>query len=149
MPTIPMVSMPVASAPVAATPPVAVALPAAAPCPSRGYNEGFAAGLATCGLTSSDGVLDSYPDPDAPAARRMRRTGALPVHRAVDGDLIATCRRRHCLKRFNVNDNSKMQCGYHPVPPTTTYEGDYYPCCGVLVRPGAHNVFCQFRAHLA
>jgi hypothetical protein len=40
-------------------------------------------------------------------------------------------------------------CGYHPVTPTTSYDGDYYACCGVLIRPGAPNVFCQFRPHLA
>ena len=74
----------------------------------------------------------------------------LAVERTANGDLVATCRRQHCLSRFNVNDNGRANdCGFHPVAPAVSFDGDYYPCCGVLVRPGAPNVYCQFRPHLA
>lgn len=108
------------------------------------YNKGYMDGI------SSSAYVDECCRKDAPSIRRMRvGKGALPVDRSLDGDLIATCRRRHCLRRFNVNDNTSALCGYHPVLPSVSYDGDYYPCCGVLIKPGAPQVFCQFRPHLA
>ena len=50
------------------------------------------------------------------------------------------------MRRFNVNDNAASTCGYHPVPAHTSYDGDYYSCCGVLVKPGAPNIYCQVSA---
>jgi hypothetical protein len=83
-----------------------------------------------CRDLSSSAYVDECCRTDAPSVRRLRHgRGALPVDRALDGDLIATCRRRHCLRRFNVNDNTSALCGYHPVVPSVSYDGDYYPCC--------------------
>jgi hypothetical protein len=88
------------------------------------YNAGYSDAI------SSSAYVDECCRRDAPSIRRVRvGRGALPVDRSLDGDLIATCRRRHCLRRFNVNDNTSALCGYHPVLPSVSYDGDFYPCC--------------------
>jgi len=92
------------------------------------------------GASSHVNIADAWPAQKGPAVQTRSRTG----------DLLATCRRQHCLQKFNVNDNFAVnQCGFHPVAPAVSFDGDYYPCCGVLVKPGAPNVYCRFRPHLA